>query len=446
MLIWIFQTGEPIHTDEGDIRPMRAMNLIDKLIEKGHEVVFFSSSFSHQEKKWRVNGSKAITVNENLKILLLDSPGYTKNKSFSRIYDHYILGLNLSKQLNQMSEYPDVAIVGYPPIETAARFINWLNQKNIPVLIDIKDQWPIIFTSRFPLVIRPFVRILFAPYYIIARNAMKNATAIVSLSDQFIEWSRVFSRTQKSELDKVAYLTAPSKIFMRSELEKAKIWWNNQGVVKSKKFRIIFIGSFSEAFDFETILDSAKELANKNVNCEFILCGYGDFFSYMEAEAKKLDNVRVFGFVDQAKIFNLSEMSSMYIAPYKNTDDFMMSVPNKIIDALKLSLPILTPLKGEVKKLILKHNVGILYDDHLSLTSIIENSIKNSEMLESIAINSKNLYKNKFDFDNIYDDLVDHIENFTISKMETNISSVMKRVEKISQIRKNNLLIKNSQN
>ena len=30
--IWIFQTGEPLHCDAGNNRPMRAMNLSDKLL------------------------------------------------------------------------------------------------------------------------------------------------------------------------------------------------------------------------------------------------------------------------------------------------------------------------------------------------------------------------------------------------------------------------------
>ena len=36
MDIWILQTGEPLHSDKGNPRPMRAMNLSNKLVERGH--------------------------------------------------------------------------------------------------------------------------------------------------------------------------------------------------------------------------------------------------------------------------------------------------------------------------------------------------------------------------------------------------------------------------
>jgi hypothetical protein len=38
-LIWIFQTGEPLHIDGGSARPMRAMNLSNTLVQAGHRVV-----------------------------------------------------------------------------------------------------------------------------------------------------------------------------------------------------------------------------------------------------------------------------------------------------------------------------------------------------------------------------------------------------------------------
>ena len=42
MRIWIIQTGEPLHIDHGDPKPMRGMNLANKLSEKGHEVTLWS--------------------------------------------------------------------------------------------------------------------------------------------------------------------------------------------------------------------------------------------------------------------------------------------------------------------------------------------------------------------------------------------------------------------
>ena len=57
LTIWLLQTGEPLHIDAGNPRPMRAMNLANALVAAGHKVVLWSSSFYHQEKRHRVQGA-----------------------------------------------------------------------------------------------------------------------------------------------------------------------------------------------------------------------------------------------------------------------------------------------------------------------------------------------------------------------------------------------------
>jgi hypothetical protein len=149
MKVWIFQTGEPLHCDVGNSRPMRAINLANALVEKGHSVIIWSSSFYHQRKIHRTKLFKKIIINKKLEIRLIPSPGYKKNISIKRLLDHFMLAYNLRKKLDIEKTLPDVAFVGYPPIETAFVMTSWLKKKKIAYLLDIKDQWPIIFIESF---------------------------------------------------------------------------------------------------------------------------------------------------------------------------------------------------------------------------------------------------------------------------------------------------------
>ena len=47
--VWVLQTGEPLIIDGNNQRLMRGMNLANKLVERGHKVLFFSSAFNHQK-------------------------------------------------------------------------------------------------------------------------------------------------------------------------------------------------------------------------------------------------------------------------------------------------------------------------------------------------------------------------------------------------------------
>ena len=61
LVVWILQTGEPLPTDKDFSRPMRAINLSNKLIEKGHKVILWSSSFNHHNKEHRSNDYKNLS-------------------------------------------------------------------------------------------------------------------------------------------------------------------------------------------------------------------------------------------------------------------------------------------------------------------------------------------------------------------------------------------------
>ena len=94
MKVWILQTGEPTHLDDHELRPMRAMNLSDSLIKKGHDVTLWTSAFYHTTKEHRSEEFKKIKINEKLKIRLIHSMGYQENISFRRILDHFQLALH----------------------------------------------------------------------------------------------------------------------------------------------------------------------------------------------------------------------------------------------------------------------------------------------------------------------------------------------------------------
>jgi len=98
--VWILQTGEPLHIDGENARPMRAMNLSNALVQAGHKVVLWSSAFYHQEKRHRSSTAKSIRVSDNLEIRLIPSRGYKRHISVGRLIDHGQLAFNLKKMLN----------------------------------------------------------------------------------------------------------------------------------------------------------------------------------------------------------------------------------------------------------------------------------------------------------------------------------------------------------
>ena len=111
MKVWIIQTAEPIHIDEPGMRPMRAMNLADALVDSGHEVCIWTTGFLHSTKKHRTKKYVLKKINPNLSIALIPSIGYKKNLGIRRVIDHIQLALNLRKRI--MKNTKPVCIRGH---------------------------------------------------------------------------------------------------------------------------------------------------------------------------------------------------------------------------------------------------------------------------------------------------------------------------------------------
>ncbi len=410
--VWILQTGEPLPSDSGNPRPMRAMNLASALVAAGHKVVLWSSSFYHQEKRQRTPHSLRIDFAPLLQIRLVASPGYQRNIGPGRLWDHAILARNLARDLAHETVIPDVAFVGYPPIETAAVMTQWLRQRGVPCVLDVKDQWPTIFTDPLPAPLRPLARLVLAPYFHYARRAMRDASALSAMAPDFLQWAATFAGRAVQPQDLVVPLTVPAGQVSPPELAQADDWWDQQGVLANGRPRICFVGSHSQAFDIEPVAVAAKALADMAIDCQFVLCGDGANTPAWVARMQGLPNVRFPGWVDRSKIESLARRSTAALAPYRNSGDFMLSVPNKVIDALALGLPVLSPLRGEVMRLITAHGTGLAYGEQVgpTLAQCVQQLVSQPALRAAMAKRARELYRAQFSFETVYGGLVSHLE------------------------------------
>lgn len=412
MNIWVFQTGEPLHIDGDNARPMRAMNLSNALVQAGHRVVLWSSAFSHQEKRHRSTNAKSIRVSDNLEIRLIASRGYRRHIGFGRLIDHAQLAFNLKKMLDHAESLPVVAFIGYPPIETAAVLARWLKRRGVPSLLDVKDQWPSLFLDAVPEPLHPLGRVVLLPYFHLACRAMRDATGLSAMANGFVDWALGIAGRERTDMDGVFPLTSPSGKVSASQLGEARQWWDEQGILDDGRPRVCFVGTFMSVFDWKPVQEAAKMAANGTTPCEFIICGDGGSSSELRAMMAGLPNVHFPGWIDRPKIEALAERCLAALVPCLNIDSFKRSIPNKVIDALSLGLPILSPLQGEVASLIAEHGVGMRYgtDTGKSLYDCIQALIQDADLQKSMSQKALALYAERFSFEIVYGGLVKHLE------------------------------------
>ena len=414
MRICILQTGEPLHIDKGNYRPMRCMLLADKLIEKGHEVIIISSDFFHQRKIHRFNNFKLIKVKKNLEIQLIPSPGYKKHVGLKRIFDHIILALNLLLFLKNNKEFkPEKVFVGYPPIFTSLVIASWCVSRRISFMIDVKDKWPEHFLEPFHPIARPFLKLLLKPYFISSKYIFKKATKITSITDDYIKWIKSFSNDKNnSQRYFVSPLIRKPFELTKKKLEESIEFWNqkNLNIFKDKYF--CFIGSYTTSFDFEFIYKSANLLIKSHPKVKFILCGSGDQHENLMKEFYNLSNCMILGEISKFNAKTLISYSVATLAPYINNKNFKNHIPNKIIESLENNTPFITTLDGKLKSIVEEYANGIYIPNENDIDiSKFEELLTNPEYVNYLRKNAKYSYEKLFNFEKTFNKIENELIN-----------------------------------
>ena len=409
MKIWILQTGEPLHIDKSSLRPMRAMNLSNALIEKGHNVILWSSDFDHFSKKHRFGGAKEIEYSTRLKIKLIPSRGYNSHISIARLLDHMVLAFNLNKELKAQN-VPDVAFIGYPPIEAAWVLARWLKKNNVPFLVDIKDAWPDIFIAAIPRPLKNFARVIFAPQFMMMRKVLNWSTGISAPSQRYLSWCISRSGRPQKKQDRVTPITAPNTIFNKVELQKAEAFLDGLDIKNNGTFRVCFIGALNSNYDFKPVIEAASRLP-----IQFVIAGEGPIYRSLIEVCEEIKNIKLVGWVDSVTSDRIYDRSNLAIAPYKDTFDFQLNITNKFYDAMLHGKPIITSLTGAAGDLLNNYKIGINYNrnDVSDLTRVLSTLLKNSDVISNLSENAINTYINIYSSEIVYSELVSDLEKLS---------------------------------
>jgi glycosyltransferase involved in cell wall biosynthesis len=410
LVIWILHTGEPLPTDKDISRPMRAINLTNKLIEKGHKVILWSSSFNHQIKEHRSRDYKQLKVNDNLEVRLIPSCGYKKNISIKRLIDHAQLGYNLKNILKKEKNKPDIAFLGFPPIEINFVMSNWLSKNKIPFLVDVKDLWPDVFIENLIGWKKKVLKFFLFFYFFATKKIYNQATGITTITDNFLKKIEDFSQRKTNKFNKV-YPTVSDLTVKNYDLSSIENWWNDMGVYDDNIFKVVYVGNLSSNIDLLEIKKAAQSFKKKDIKIQFIICGSGDHLQIFKDMMHGLDSVIFPGRVNKEQVSVLAKRSNAWLIPYFNKKNFQLGLPNKTFDALYFGIPILSSLEGGVKNLIIKNEIGMFYDKINSLEKCIIQLYSDPKLQTLMSINAKKLYDEKFEFNNVYDNLIIHLES-----------------------------------
>ena len=414
MRIWLVTIGEPLQISDAKDRLHRTGMLAKLLVQRGYEVVWWTSTFDHVRKIQRFNSDSTINRSNNFKIKLLHSVGYKKNISISRFINHYLIGCKFNKYAKEALK-PDIILSSLPTLKLSLSAVKYGRKIGIPVVLDMRDMWPDVFLDFIPSWAKGIVHILFLPMYNMLSKACIGATHITGITPGFVNWGVKCANRNPTFLDKSFFLGYSENTPEKKAIKEAVQFWAKYGLSKnSNEFNICFFGNLGHSFvpEFTNIINSARKIKNKNYPIRFIICGSGVNLNYYKKISRDCDNVIFPGWINKDHIWTLLRMSSIGLLPYQNVKSFVISLPNKSIEYLSAGLPIVSSLKGVLGDLINNYNCGITYESENAddLVSKLIDLFNHPKILKEMSKNAFDLYREKFVAEKVYNEMIDYLE------------------------------------
>ena len=145
---------------------------------------------------------------------------------------------------------------------------------------------------------------------------------------------------------------------------------------KRDSFRVLYIGSFSPAYDFDQVLRAAKGLAPFS-NVDFLIQGGGELAHELKAKVKasELNNVRVVEkIVSRDEVAEIMAEADALLLPLNGIGSIEMGISSKLYEYQAAGKPILCCSNGQPGRYVLETKSGLVVnpgDSEMLLKSIL---------------------------------------------------------------------------
>ena len=155
------------------------------------------------------------------------------------------------------------------------------------------------------------------------------------------------------------------------------------------RFKVLYIGAFSRAYDFNQVLRAAGLLSCYS-NVDFIIQGGGELANELECRAKaaKLRNVQIINkIVSRDEVAEIMAGSDALLLPLNGIGSIETGISSKLYEYQAAGKPILCCSSGQPGQYILHTKSGLVTmpGDHKMLTGAVVSLIKNPRLAQELG-------------------------------------------------------------
>jgi len=415
MRVWLVTTGEPLPIDEDGVRLLRAGILSNMLAQRGHDVVWWTSTFDHRRKRHRADSDARVVLDNGVDIRMLHGCGYRRNVSLHRVLDHILVAKYFVRAVKSEPK-PDIILCSLPTLELSVATVRYAKAVGVPAVIDIRDLWPDLFEEFVPIWARRALRPLLFPMRWQARLACQRATAITGNAPDMVDWGLKMANRSAGPLDRYFPFGYVTKSLSEEQRNQALFFWTEHGIIPKKdEFTVCYFGVFGPHHEFETVIEAARILENAGESFRFVLCGTGERFECIKTQATRLKSVYLPGWVGVPEMRTLMEISKVGLAPFRSNVGYTGNMPNKPVEYLSAGLPIVSTLQGYLRTFLNTHDCGITCanGDAAGLAQALSALAANQTRLNRMSDNARKVFAEYFDAEKAYGGMIDYLMEVT---------------------------------
>ncbi|NEW78109.1 MAG: glycosyltransferase family 4 protein [Gelidibacter sp.] len=348
------------------------------LRERGHEVTVLTGKPNYPKGDFYHGYSMFNKSNENWKGINIIRTALIRRKKggglslminyLSFAFFASIKAIFIKGDFDKIFVYePSPITVGFPAIIAKWKF-------KIPIYFWVQDLWPESIAAASGLKNKFVLQIMDG----VTRFIYKKSSKILVQSQAFIP----YILKQNVKIDKLVYYPNSTEAFYRKlepQQKYKKMFPQNGGL------NLLFAGNIGESQSFDTLIEAALLIKNKNTVVNWIILGDGRLKEYVRNRIEQLglkDTFILMGSFPSSEMPSFFACADALIVSLKRNPIFSYTIPSKVQSYMACGKPIIASLDGEGAKVVTEafagfsssaENAGALAENIIKFIALNEN-------------------------------------------------------------------------
>lgn len=392
--IWYLNPWDALPNESGFDR---SLSIITKLSRNNFNIVWWNTSFSHAEKKFR----KRITL-DNCELILLPGIQYKSNTGIKRLISSIILFSFFFQIKSVFKKKPQIIYLSGPILFVSLYVFLMKLFFNVKVVCELRDLWPEGSINQAKGLKKFFFKLISVIPYFSRYLVFRFSDNIVFINQKFKSHAENLYSFLK---EKPSVISLPSPII---DFDKIKNYSNKKFKKNKNEIWAIFSGTLGDSHNQEIVLNSLKYL-DKSIKKKLKIFISGDGHNRNKLlniiKRNKFQNIFLTGYLSHNDYLLLLKKSDFGLSFYHSHSP--VSFPTKVMDYINAELPIIMSGSFDASRIIEENNCGIVIrsDNENKIAEAIS-EMCNFEKLSTYTNNIKKISKNyssESQIDVIYD-------------------------------------------